>query len=171
MKGCPVLTMTHDPLCITTDTYSLRFDPQRLLAWLEIRDTNLYYAMSLLCAADTVQAPDRTDTIDIGPITEHADHCQIDITHESTVWDRKTVRYRCYNDRLSVQVILEGRKQAIDRLYYGRGNYAGQELASMPGYDVVFSGCPNFLEKKLFPCQRLLQHQLRTGNLCLGPGP
>ena len=156
--------------------YDLEFDLEQLLGRLEIPGTELYYYMSLLSAVDVVGQADETLAVDPPTVTDGQDCCLVKIPQHSNFWNKKTLVYECRENSLSCYVMVEGKGQ-IDRAHFFRGRYGPNELGSIPGFDTVYSGCPNFLGKNYFHASEYLSinsgHEdyawgpaLSTGPLC-----
>jgi len=134
---------------VVASKYTVTFDRQLMLARLDVPGSNLYYHMSMLSAIDRMGRAD--ETIRIERIRTRKEHGSVlvEIRQKSRLWGEKTAYYRCYDEVLEHYVVVKG-NGAIDRAYFCRGRVGPNELGSIPGFDYLFSGCPNFLEKDYF---------------------
>ena len=154
--------------------YDLVFDVEQLLARLEVRGSELYYYMSLLSAVDIVGQAEETQGIEMPRVTEGRDCCVLEIVQQSSLWEKKVLVYECWEDRFSCYVVVEGAGD-IDRVHFFRGRYASNELGSIPGFDTVYSGCPNFLGKNYFHASEYVSinsgHETFAWGYALSSGP
>ncbi len=134
---------------VDTDKYILEIDTEQLLARLDVKESGLYYYMSLLSAVDTIEKVDETSAVRLLGVEESTDYVILEIGLESNIWAEKTMVYTCLEDSLECGLVVKG-KGKIDRVYYFRGNFNGNEFGSIPGFDYVFPACTNFLEKNYF---------------------
>ena len=164
-------------LTIETKCYSLEFDHNNLLVTYRIANEELYYGMSMLSAVDTVGEKDVTLDVEKPYLHDKGeDKYVVCIEETSRLWDRKQHFYHCYEDYFEYYTVLEGAGN-IDMCYFFRGAIGDEELGSCPGFDIVVSGCPNFLGKKYFHVSDSLSigvendtnvwgHALSSGSLC-----
>ena len=134
---------------IQTETYTVTFRPERLLAVLRA-GPETYYGMSLLSAVDTMDGADGAlRPPRIGAPVQAGGVVRVAIRSDSSIWERKAHHYLFHEDRLEYWTEVEGRG-AIERAYFFRGAIKGEQAASVPGFNAVFNPMPNFLGKQEF---------------------
>ena len=154
--------------------YVLEIDTEQLLARLDVKDANLYYYMSLLSAVDRVGEVDETADVQLLGFEESSDGVTIEIGSTSNIWDEKKLVYHCLEDTLECELVVKGQGK-IDRVYFFRGKYKGNQLGSIPGFDYVFPAVVNFLEKSYFHASEYTSinagHENNIWGFALDSGP
>ena len=168
------VTKTSYGLRVDARRYTLEIDKRRLLARLEVKGSRLYYYMSLLSAIDTLGRTDKTHGISSVRSLRSGAGRIVEIRSRSSLWSRKVGRYECGEDTLEYYVAVEGAGR-IDRAYFFRGDYRGNELGSVPGFDIVFPACPNALDKNYFHASEYVSinsgHETFAWAYALNSGP
>ena len=114
-----------------------------------IRFDSNYLPWLITSAIDKVGEVDETSDVHLLRVEESTDSVIVKIELKSNIWDEKKLVYTCFGDSLECGLAVKGSGR-IDRVYFFRGNYNGNELGSIPGFDYVFPACVNFLEKNYF---------------------
>ena len=134
---------------ITAKNYEIQIIPERLLVVLK-GEKNFYYGMSMFSAIDMLGKKDISENIPEIEIQKTEDgNVEVNITSDSNIWDRKVHRYLLKDDTVEYSTEVFGKGQ-IDRAYYFRGVLKDTELASVPGFNRVFSPQVNFIDKRDF---------------------
>jgi hypothetical protein len=113
-----------DLLRVTTDTYTLACAPDRPYVYLE---TPSGERMAELFVPGSVHRSDgQDDTTRLAPWRryEEAGETVLEAQAQSSLWHRKTYRFRCAPDALRFEVEVEGEGRLADVHYFG-GYYSG----------------------------------------------
>jgi hypothetical protein len=110
---------------VVADGYQLFHRDGALGAVVADPDGRAWSRLSLLASLDRVDAADESYDVGEVEVTEHEDVVQLELTTASTAWATKTVRLRCYPDRLEYSVRVTGRGTLAEaRLLGGRAMLA-----------------------------------------------
>ena len=143
------LNRTGDRIEIHGSNYHVVFDRIAMLVRLRSLQGPLYYHQSMISAIDVIDCVDVTTDIADIRARDEGEKIVVEIELTSRLWKRKLGVYVCEEDRVSYHVRVEGNGR-IDRVYFFRGGFRENQLASVPGFDFVYPACTNFLEKELF---------------------
>jgi hypothetical protein len=109
---------------IEGEVYSLTCVPDRPYVNLLDAAGNLLAELFYLSSVHTLEGRDDTVSAGTWEVQEMPDHVALLLTAQSSLWKRKTYRFRCYPERLAYDVEVEGSGHLAEVLYFG-GYYSG----------------------------------------------
>jgi hypothetical protein len=144
------LTRTAGTHTIAAGNYTLKVRDGDPTAQLSDLDGRIWSRLHLLADVDRVDAVDESYALDAVRVTETRDGAEdaVDVTlaARSSAWRHKSVRLRCFDDRLELRVRVEGTGTVADvRLLGGRavlGRGACGTFRSSIGFASVFDPTP-----------------------------
>lgn len=112
-------------LALTTEAYTVTFPGDRPYVYLDGGEGSRLAELFIPSSVHPLH--DRDDTVRIGcwKATESPGWITFSLTADSSVWKSKTYHIRCYPDRLSYSVDVEGTGQLAEADYFG-GYFSGQ---------------------------------------------
>ncbi len=146
---------------ITGDNYQVTIIPDKFLVVLR-GENSFYYGMSMFSAIDM---PDKKDISQNPPeltIQEtETGNVELKISCDSNIWEHKIHRYLFKAEAIEYSTEIFGHGK-IDRAHYFRGILGSDELASVPGFNQIFSPQVNFIDKRDFFVNEF--HAIAAGN-------
>ncbi|MFH1904617.1 MAG: hypothetical protein ABIK53_03710 [bacterium] len=135
-------------LFISTNRYSLFFRMDNLSVMLRLKDEKFYYLLSLISGCNVLGKEDECEFIELSTRREK-DCILVELEEKSNIWRQKKYYFKCNEDFVEYHYTIRG-KGEIDALHFFCGRYKGERIGSAPGFDTVFSSCPNFIEKNYY---------------------
>jgi hypothetical protein len=86
--------------------------------------SNLLAELFYLSSVHALEGRDDTVSAAMWEVQEMPDHVALLLTAQSSLWKRKTYRFRCYPERLAYDIEVEGSGHLAEVLYFG-GYYSG----------------------------------------------
>ena len=125
MSG-PALTRGDGSLTVTAEGYQLFLRDGAVGAVLADPAGAAWSRLSLLASVDRVDAVDESYAIGSVEVVEGEQFVELSLTTASTAWESKSVRLRCFADRLEHQVMVTGHGVLADvQLLGGRAVLSG----------------------------------------------
>ena len=113
---------------------------------LSVEDSGVYF---WICLASAVDAPDRDEEcelLDVTVVDEGEGAWRAEVLWKSSIWERKKHCYSYRDGRLEHWIEVTG-SGVISEVTFLSGTVSGEERGSLPGFGMVYVGCPNFLDK------------------------
>ncbi|MBE2270517.1 MAG: hypothetical protein IAE80_19930 [Anaerolinea sp.] len=113
------LTFESTHPCVRASTYSLA--PATDRPYVILFDPQGKRRAELFALAGVHTLTGRDDTVAVGAWTveEHPGEICLSLTVASSLWQRKTIRFRCQAERFSYEIEVEGRGDLTDVTYFG----------------------------------------------------
>ncbi len=114
-----MLVRREEAECFTSDSYTLRFDTERPFVTLSDSGGSVIAELFALAGVNTETGLD--DAARIGEWTRTESTASVDYSLDvvSSVWERKTVRFRCFPTRFLHEVEVEGCGSLTGITYFG----------------------------------------------------
>ncbi|WP_067618987.1 hypothetical protein [Alicyclobacillus acidiphilus] len=118
---------------IQADAYKLIFpEDDRPFLYVESADGERLADLFAYTSVHTTAGPDDTTEVGEWQIVEHADEVVCQMVLKSSVWDEKTIRFRCQPDSLVYEVEVTGKGHLLDVNYFG--GYSSESLRWGSGF-------------------------------------
>ena len=113
---------------------------------LSVEDSKVYFWPCLASAVDTPDQEEECELLDITCAEEGDGGWRAEVLWKSSIWESKKHCYLYRGGRLAHWIEVTG-SGAIAEVTFLSGTVSGQERGSLPGFGLVYVGCPNFLDK------------------------
>jgi hypothetical protein len=110
---------------LNTDTYRLVFPIDRPYVYLSDTEGRSIADLFVLSAVHPLTGRDDTTCIGSWEVEAGPDVIVYSLAVQSSVWDRKIYRFRCFPNRFLYEIELQGSGDLVDVQYFG-GYYSGQ---------------------------------------------
>ncbi len=111
--------------CVKADAYTLTCAHDRPYVYLSDTKGKRLAELFALAGVHTLSGRDDTVSVSNWEVTRSPDEIILTLTAVSSIWQKKTVRFRCQPHRFSYEVEVEGQGSLTDVIYFG-GYYSGQ---------------------------------------------
>jgi len=106
-------------LRFSADAYALIFPSDRPFVYLADRAGRLLAELFILSSVHTLAGLDDSVTMDPWQVAESAAETVFSTRVSSSLWDAKTIEFRCLPHRLTYQITVEGQGMLSEALYFG----------------------------------------------------
>ena len=142
---------------LSAQNYQVRYNKTQKLIKIYSSNGEPYYGLSIVCSADKVEQTSpqlkiNKDSSSGEPkinFEEQSDAMELRIEISSSLWNRKILVFKFNETFFTARLELEGEGH-LDRIYFFRGCYEGNQLASLPWFREYICAQPNFLEKETY---------------------
>jgi hypothetical protein len=107
------------------DTYRLVFATDRPYVYLSSRDERSAADLFVLSSIHSLTGRDDTVSVGVWEVQETPEAIIYSLEAQSSIWDRKIYRFRCFPHRFIYEVEIEGKGDLAEANYFG-GYYSGQ---------------------------------------------
>lgn len=109
----------EEPPSLTTPHYRLSCAPDRPYVHLCTPAGEPIADLFVLSSVNPTHSADDTTWVGDWRSVDHGDHLALEIEAGSSVWDRKTYRFRCWPERFCYEIEVEGRGRLSSVNYFG----------------------------------------------------
>lgn len=134
---------------ITSGFYTLRIDRKLGLAELDITKSCQHHVFFLGGACNTIGHRDETTAITRVSLRRKPDAIFLTVSQRSTLWKKRETVYTLRERSLEIHHRIEG-DGVLDKVFYQRGFFQGEERGMSAVIDEIYSTAPNFLDKSYF---------------------
>lgn len=110
---------------VSASAYTLVIPTDRPYVYLSDTKGRRFAELFVLSSVHTLQGRDDTVCIEPWQVEKSDDEIILSISAQSSVWQRKTYRFRCADTRFSYEIELEGEGR-LTNVHYFSGYYSGQ---------------------------------------------
>lgn len=119
------LTSRDETFKVRASTYTLTCAPDRPYVYLADPKGNHLAELFVLSSVHTLHGRDDTVRMETWQAKLAPDEITLSLSVQSSLWTRKTYRFRCMPSRFTYDIALEGEGQLAEALYFG-GYYSAQ---------------------------------------------